>query len=709
MKIKATFSFFATTCFLVAFSMMVATSCKKNTDYNPTPTPTPAPTTGKYPTSIDYQKHDVRSEREIIEGKNLHVYNLHLAGKCLNEDGPEIPPGLDKIGDILKDIYNFNHPDNRFNIINSQLQDITKQLSEIQNELQTISKEIISGTLDVENWITKQAMYSNMVDIYTKFNDTTSQYALQYFPSMAARIQRGDPTAISIATLQAYTIQYYNANNNSTIANDVNAMAGQILANDALLMFTKQIILNNGTATAANQPANFMNAYLLLENYFLEIVNYQLEGMTIIANVDNYADTTGKTWANAFPGFKSMFQKEISAFHKAVNYLTCNLYDFRNTSQYTTDVVYWQMGLAPNQYFQPVHARARFVTNILLKGLGLPYVTQGGMALIPSLYGVNGNQINSLSISYGGFAPQTVNGDTLNSQFMNTFINAGLAMPLNSWMLFTFSDTSKNITSGQNSFVIESSSQNTPWPHSITIQGTYHVSYYDPKTGKSSNIRDSVYNMPFGYFSAVWYWGNQIIFNIAPSRFQKYLIYDYWLSGTEMRCENDCPSLGTTDSKNNYYPHSQYTQYFQLTNTQAGYNFSACSTDHTCYMTDAWYWNVEPMASSSPVHAFMYYDITDPGWNGTDGVFYSWAGTDLSLTYSKDGANSSNQNIFNFSDPNSTTHKGTSSAIMAEGQLHQLNAGYQFAISGQPQTTWYFGWNFDFFPAVVFTQTLPLP
>jgi|GEM_PF-1970936 hypothetical protein len=702
---------------LLAITMMFAvqTSCKKKDDStsNPTPTPTPTPVVPM----IQNRLPQLRTYKEIRDERNLPGYILGGAGSGLSEI--DWQADFFSIGDIMWDIHDFKHTEAEFQKIDNQLSSMQNQLTQISAQLNELAVELQLGVVDIESWISNSAVHPFMVDIATKFQDSTSQYSLMYFPAMAARIKRGDPTAIPIKTLQTFELTYVLENNNPNVTNNINQLFDQIQNQNALKIFTQKICLNDGVQSQANLPANVMNAYLLLEGYFCQILNYQLQGMAVVANVDNAIDTTHATWKTKLTGFQSMIKTELQQFLTTVDYLNLNLYNFRNQTQYTNDatITSCQLGVAPDQVFLDVDARAQFLCNVVLDAFALPYPSVGVKIVTPHNY-TDGSKpiVNTINVTVGGGSTSAVNCDNspngLSSQFPNTTYNASTynCSPDNHWNVYRL--TGGNLLSGSPAVVIQDGGdKSSPWAHDSQITGNVKVLYYNPMNGKSSPTKDSIYSIPFGFFSAVWYWGYQFPMSPCPT-------YFFEAPGPEPFTTNNSspvipnPGIVALNTENfgitDYTP--QFGKYFTYPSShQLGYNGNMVG------LGDSWELEIVSAVIAAPIipsstangcMLFSTYSTDSPDFTVDDvSMFVSWIGD--GFWDSGKWPYYSNQKLLWAAEMETYNISGFKTEALDPMLEYNINYGFQFTDKS-PSGSSIHEMSVFFSPSVVFKDTYPI-
>lgn len=320
------------------------------------------------------------------------------------------------------------------------------------------------------------------------------------------------------------------ANNN--IENDIQGVHDAILPDltsleGCLKDYTDYLILNpatNGNNQQVHNPANIMATYMLLENYFTTLVNYQLQGLTILSNVYNYVDTTGATVELYIDDtFGPLISDEINTYLQTVNYLVLNLFDHRSVNQYVYDMKYRDYGMAPDSVCYNILARANFVGNLYLVMVNVQPSSICGNIMIPSKYtGGITPPVSSLLINYSssGSGSQAANALPLQSTYPYTYWqktgNTWQAAPDNTYNLFTYQfDTAYHPGSQRITLNIGNLSGNkSPWYYQLPPTGYVDARYYNPRNPSyetSTTQRTDSNTMLFGFFSSKWIWGWQML------------------------------------------------------------------------------------------------------------------------------------------------------------------------------------------------------
>jgi len=270
-----------------------------------------------------------------------------------------------------------------------------------------------------------------------------------------------------------------------------------------------------------------MNASLLLESYFMQIINNQFQCMLVWANACNYIDTTGYQANLYWEGtFRSNIRSEIEAYLKTTEYLALNLLDYRNQSSFDGDFDYMQYGLAPNVHFREMLARSQFLANLLYDGLGVDYPVMCGSVIVPSKYNTAmATPDPSITISING-SPITPTANTMASRYPYTYWSQGEnpeCAPDNMWRSYRFGKVSENgngwtSTEYEISLVDDIPAGNNmvmygqPWSHFATPKGKITALWYNPQNPSetSTTQTDSTF-IQFAYFAARWNWGYSLL------------------------------------------------------------------------------------------------------------------------------------------------------------------------------------------------------
>lgn len=504
--------------------LIVASSCRKNdTDYQNIPTPPPSAST-----PVVFQNNPIRmmSDYEIAEQRDFPGHILHLVGKGIagGEDPSENP--LKEISETLWEVYDYEHTEHEFSEIKQDLTNLTGQIDALSQTMTNMGQHLSIQIDDLQAFITTGDLNTQISYVKTAMGSGTEDQFMFYSNTAAA--WEANPTnstlIIRMDTLKNYMPKYTNRIYHSMLPNSMPNIIQSIsddlcpaIGSDtnALQAYAKTLVtLCNGKVTDSTDA---MNAYLLLESYFLTAVNYQLQAATIMVNACNFIDSTGVL------GYDSIFiandvvpplKTEIGVFLSAVDYFVANIGEYRSMARFTNDMQYADAGLAPDEVFIHVLARSQFIANLLYDAMGLPCPVMCGHIVVPSKYPANPQQ--PLTVTVG---TQQVTGALLQlaSQLPYTYWEGTTCHPDKTWNSYRYGKLgTPDMTwpTGKQPIVISSTAGQTPWVHFSPISGTVTPLYYNPRDpSQTSSTKTSECTTEFAYFSASWQWGYLLLTN----------------------------------------------------------------------------------------------------------------------------------------------------------------------------------------------------
>jgi hypothetical protein len=253
-----------------------------------------------------------------------------------------------------------------------------------------------------------------------------------------------------------------------------------------------------------------MSTYLLLETYYSQLLTYQFQGLTILANAYNCQDPTGNQTKSYVNGtFKTLLKDEMSKYLSTVNYLVVNLVDYRDANFYAQDMAYYKQGLATDNLYLSVLARSRFFCAQIMQAYENDFGIYGAI-VTPQDY-TGGSDI---TLSFQG--PSSFNKTIKAAQIAGVYPytkwtdSKGTVIPDNQWLFYDMPSTDPNIPGGTYSVSLVDSSSS--WPHTDNQLGTISIKYYDPNNPDPNTATTSptaTNTLPFGYFSLKWPWNIQ--------------------------------------------------------------------------------------------------------------------------------------------------------------------------------------------------------
>lgn len=524
----------------VLLFVLIITSCKKQDSqtYNPVPpglSPAVSPF-GNY-------KPLMLTREESQTNKTISAYRHAKWGLGAQVPKPkQLKGAFGFIVDVL-DLANMGYdlfhkaqqPDYQadFDTLNNELAAINTELQQLSNELDQLMAQLALTTVDIKTYLSSLAVQTYLTDLNTTYS-TTLPSGLLYYSEMGEKIQNHQSTMTWVALNGMFAntfVKSITANNN--IENDIQGVHDAICPDLAsvegcLKDYTDYLVLNpttNGNNQQVHNPANIMSTYMLLENYFSTLMNHQLQGLTILANVYNYEDTTGSTVEMYIDyTFAPMIIDEINAYLKTVNYMALNLFDLRSVSQYTKDMGYRDYGLAPDSVFYNILARANFICNLYMVMINVEPSSITGNIVIPSKY-TDGTMQPATTMpitlsSASGGSSETGNANALQSTWPYTYweVTGGAwqASPDNYYNLFFYQfDTAFHPGSQKVSIALGNLSGNKfPWYYQLPPTGDLIARYYNPRNpsyATSTTQPTDSNTILFGFFASRWIWGYQML------------------------------------------------------------------------------------------------------------------------------------------------------------------------------------------------------
>ena len=510
---------------LLVLIVIVVVSCrKKDIDYVRIP---PEPTPPATPIVFTNKPIRMLSEYEIANQADFPGHIIHLLGKGLiGGEEPENENPFKDIGETLLEVYDYNNTEHEFAEINQGLTDLTSQIATLTNTINSMGEHlniqidnltafISSGDLNTQIGYVKTAMGAGTEDQFMFYPNTGAAWEADSLNP--ARIVQMD-TARNYVHKYANAV-YHNPGPNSMV-NIIQQMNEDLcpslgIGTNALQAYAKTVV--SLCAGKITDSTDAMNAYLLLESYFLTVVNYQLQAATVMSNACNLLDPTG------ILGYDTLFlnqnvvpqlKMEVGVFISAVDYLVANMGEYRNQARFVYDMQYANAGLAPDNLFIHVLARSQFIANLLYDAMGLPYPVMCGHILTPSKY--PGNPQQSLYVAIGTRSTSAAPNQIL-SQLPYTYWDNTICHPDQTWNSYrygTLGVPDLGWPTGKQPIVISNSSGQTPWVHYTPITGSITPLYYNPRNpNQTSATQSAECTVEFAYFSANWQWGYLLLSN----------------------------------------------------------------------------------------------------------------------------------------------------------------------------------------------------
>ncbi len=513
--------------FLISLIILVVISCKKKDD-TPIPPSPPVPPTPVVPDVFVPRALHLVTDYEKANAMRFPAYSSRLVHRGLvGEEVPEIPNPLKSLGKSLWEIYVYEHTEHQFSKVDDELANISNQISSLTTEVNQYGNAIL-GEMDL---MTSLILANNLKPSLDNINNYWTNYPGQWttfmsFQHAAAAWERNLQNPSSIDTMQqaqANVKAWATLANQKDIWNNLTNISGAVTTGILLQFSTTLCAKAKGSIIDSTMA---MNYYMMLEGYFLYLLNSQSNAETMIMNIDNVLDSTGTTATNDYnTKFAPVIKSEVSDFLYAVEYLVTNISDYRTMDRFNSDMNYRNTGLAPDNVFVNALGRARFVANMIYNGLGLPSPVICGYVLTPWNY-TNGNSpiVNNISVNFSNYAEnitKTASATKYASQIPYTYWTTGNPATCradNNWNLYRIGDLGtyeygpgEEVPPGKTlATIIDNSNFYTPWAHTAPIQGYVQTYFYNPANPSEENtttIETPINTFPFCWFSVNWQWG----------------------------------------------------------------------------------------------------------------------------------------------------------------------------------------------------------
>lgn len=505
------------------------------------PTPGPAPISTAMPPFNDPQLK-ILTDAEIASGKhNLWssvINSMFSKGRSIKGSGVEpleIIMDVADVFDMITEGIEGNSTANELNNISNQVNGLSNQVGELSTQINQMENEFLQNQdIIINNQDMQQVntLETNIESIYGNANTPNTPGTFMFLCNQSLLIANDpnntNPNHISMPLLQSDKTNFENNPYNTNILSQVNLLNTAICpinGNKSCLTTYANCIITNNTV---NDPNSAMTAYIMLENYFLQIISYQLEGAAVNTNIlnDNPLDPNHTQSALYMSTLQTQLKAEVIQYLKTVNYLAVNILDYRDpkTNIYVQDMNYHDVGIASDPVYINMLARSRFVCALIMQPFEQDFGLYGAI-VTPYNYTDGSTPVTTITLNFTG--PQsfsmTVPAQKILSQFPYTQYSGNTASPDNSWLFYDFSTMNStqpgtsyfdpNLPGGTYNITFNDNngSNSYPWPHLSNQLGTVTVNYYDPNNLDSPpTITPTGTNtLKFGYFSGRWSWGFQ--------------------------------------------------------------------------------------------------------------------------------------------------------------------------------------------------------
>ena len=475
------------------------------------------------------QNFQILTDKEISSGQGMTSRRLDYIAKCINTT--TLDPSSDitdnglafeflEIGDMLYSISKDLQVEADLENIDEEIQDLGAEIEELNQKLNELSSQLALTQVNIQTYISSLNVQNYITPIKTAYS-TTSEVGLVYYSNQAVLNYNNSPDAVPLSTLQTQE-QVYIADVTSqtgmalqiqgihdSICPDLNSLNG------VLKDYTNKVILDsnqNGNNQNVKDPDNVMATYLLLESFYAQLLTYQFQGATILANAYNCQDPTGNQTKSYINGtFKNLLEDEMEKYLDTVNYMVVNLVDYRDVDTYAHDMGYSMQGLAEDDVYLDILTRSRFFCAQIMQAydddfglygaIVVPYDYTDGQNITLEFQGPSNFNTTITSQQIEGIYPYTKWTDS-----------SGTAVPDNQWLFYEMPVNTDAPGGSYIVFFADNNSLTEPWPHTTPQLGNVSVKYYDPNNPDPTTATTSpteTNTLKFGYFSLKWPWGFQ--------------------------------------------------------------------------------------------------------------------------------------------------------------------------------------------------------
>jgi hypothetical protein len=597
---------------LLLVILIVNPGCKKKDDPEP-PQPNPLPTLPENPDVFTNKPLHIMSDYEVKHSQDFVAHKIRLLGHGLAGDETEPDNPYAEAAKMLWEIQDYENTKMEFANINNGLSKLSGQVAQLQQSITDLGQQLSLDVSELEEIITSIAMNTYFTQI-KGLMDSTTHDGLLYYSSEAAKYKAGkitkDVMNTDTALLRDFCHSIYYAQPGATVhdwSEQLNALICPSSGGANALITYANVIIKTATSKGYTDSASMMNLFMLMESYFMQVVNKQFQCVNLWSNACNYFfPTSGQANAYYTGTFRANIIQEVAAYLSVVEYLMANLSEYRNQQRFQYDMNFANNGLAPDNVFLHVMARAQFIANLVYDALGLPYPVMCGHILIPCNYG-EGNPTHGPNISvtvYRGSTPETIQhkDTTITSQLPYTYWNVADQSTCyhdNNWASYRFGKLGLAHLDWPTSpcaiKVIDNGNANTPWVHYADIKGNVTPMYYNPQNpSQKSTTKNSTCTIPFAFFSANWQWGFLRLTNSTAywrkigNNFDIHHFYNI------LYTPSTTPFCGTTDGGGMFYQHcgAAAFSYPNMTPGIMQMTGPLVKTDHYYMCADDYYCNV---------------------------------------------------------------------------------------------------------------------
>jgi hypothetical protein len=474
------------------------------------------------------------SSHEVSRKQNLPASTIYNVGSGIVGNGIHgVFEPMKEIGELVWEIYDYKHTESRFDEIDEKLNNLTDQISDLDTIIKDMGKTINYKIDELTAFYASTTLNTYISPIITAMSPG-SRDGFMYWSNTASDFYKDSTrNKARMDDLKEYAQEYAKSiYNSSAMPVAIQGIHDQICppsgtGNNVLRSFAISVIDKaNGVVV---DTTSAMNAYKMLESYFLIVVNYQFQAATVYMNAAKMFDTKGFGLDSIYwyKDFKPKIAAEIKVFQKEVDRLVVNLAEYRNQDRFVHDMQYSEMGIAPDRMFYHVLARSQFVSNLLSAAIGDSYPKVSGHIFVPTLYLTDSEKpivmrvgnliVDTTGVSIESVLPYTTwNKITVDKEEMMQ------CNPAYTWSVFHFAVPNPEQDWPASPIELQLVDDpkttepwsSTPWVHSKPINGEVTPLFFNPAdANKRSAAKTDDCHFQFGYFAGAWQWGDLYLSN----------------------------------------------------------------------------------------------------------------------------------------------------------------------------------------------------
>jgi hypothetical protein len=551
MKTKLT-SFLISGLLLAGLLVLISlNSCRKQDSqtYNPVP---PGPTPDSSFKEVFTESSAILTEQEVVGHKPFlagRSFWQMSRGNLLGGPFEWFEKGLD-IYSTIDDFRNEAYERKQFAHIDSALSGIQNQLTQIQGELNNLATLINKSTSEIMAAVYDFGAPGNAGNVIANYFDPpvpVGNYYLTYYTEEGTYHSSGSSadSAFIVTTLNSQIngfAQYLLQGPGNvvfgpamtTLAN-VGLGKGEYTKPAVELMANYLLELNSSTST--------QNLYLVMENYFLQLLSYQFQGMIINANLTKAIDST--QLPIIISDFDTLISQEIRSYLKAATFMAL-FADYRSPSNWTNSGPYRYYGIEPDYISNQILQRSRFIANMLYAAISLPYPVVNGYITLPHYYntGTGTTPLADFSLTFNGSVPYSSAKSTQASAIPYIYWQLGENNQFfsdNQWNQYIYgSQPGATFTA----VPIQIALSGNTWGGPQFMTGKITPMWYNPRNPqKGSAVKTDSCVVQMAFFSSAWRWGYPAMCHATQSSDDKWNLIDpqdnVGTTSSECHCPED--------------------------------------------------------------------------------------------------------------------------------------------------------------------------